>query len=253
MLSIFVCEDNPSHLERISKYIKKFITVENLDIKVACCSTSPTEILDYLQFNKVAGLYFLDIDLSCDINGVDLAEAIRQKYDPRGFIVFVTSSSNSHLMATRRKVEMLDYIVKDSDNLEEEIRDCIRSAYKRALHEVPTPLQNKFAIKLSKDATISIRLSDILFFKTDKPHFLIVNYLDGDYSRNRVFRGKITETFENLDERFIKCGRDVIVNADRVLEVDRAELRVTFGNGAYVNINSDSVKQLMKFLSMRKD
>ena len=90
MLNVFICEDNTIERNKFEKIIKDIIMIENLDMDVSLSTGNPEDILSYLDNNSVSGLYFLDIDLKNKNNGLKLAEKIRE-YDPRGFIVFVTT------------------------------------------------------------------------------------------------------------------------------------------------------------------
>lgn len=90
MINVFVCEDNKEQREKFTKAIEDIIMIENFDMEMTLSTENPKGVIDYLKNNDVSGLYFLDVDLKSDINGIKLAEIIRE-YDPRGFIVFVTT------------------------------------------------------------------------------------------------------------------------------------------------------------------
>ena len=80
----------------VKKEVERHVFDEDLTVKIVCAAASPYKILEFLKNNPpVAGLYFIDLDLKCDMNGIRLAEAIR-KHDPRGFVVFITNDLLSH-------------------------------------------------------------------------------------------------------------------------------------------------------------
>ena len=58
-------------------------------MEIILSTSNPYELLDTIENKDYTGIYFLDIDLNSNINGIDLAKKIRC-YDPRGFIIFVT-------------------------------------------------------------------------------------------------------------------------------------------------------------------
>ena len=115
MLNVFICEDNTIERNKFEKIIKDIIMIENLDMDVSLSTGNPEDILSYLDNNSVSGLYFLDIDLKNKINVLKLAEKIRE-YDPRGFIVFVTTHAEMSYLTFIYKVEAMDYIIKDNYN-----------------------------------------------------------------------------------------------------------------------------------------
>ena len=250
MLSIFVCEDNHVHMKRISNCIHKFIVSQTINAKLVYISHSPLDMLKFVEQKKIAGLFFLDIDLNSEIDGIDLAESLR-KIDPRCFIVFTTADGESQNLTIKRKVEMMDYIVKDVAGFEQNVCDCIKVAYDRAMHAHPTPLQNKFVIKLQKDNTLVVKLSDIYFFKTDKPHFLAIAYADRDMLRTRLFRGKIISILEKLDERFFRCARDYVVNVDKIVEIDNDNLQLILDDDSRVEIVGNNIKTIQHLMRLR--
>ena len=93
-------------------------------------TTSPYDILDYVSENEVTGLYFLDLDLGCDINGIELAKTIRAR-DSRGFIMFVTADAESHVLTFQYMVEAMHYIVKGDDAFGDCICECLTNAQVR--------------------------------------------------------------------------------------------------------------------------
>ena len=69
-------------------------------------------LLEKIKETGEVGIYFLDIDLKTDMTGLTLAQEIR-KYDPRGFIIFITTHSEMSYMTFIYKLEALDFILKD--------------------------------------------------------------------------------------------------------------------------------------------
>jgi DNA-binding LytR/AlgR family response regulator len=51
-----------------------------------------------------------------------------------------------------------------------------------------------------------------------------------------------------LDNRFFKCHRSIIVNADKVTEVDAAGLKLRLKNGDAVDVAAKYVKGLKKLM-----
>jgi len=254
MLSIFVCEDDPAHLKHITECVKKYIMMEGLAMEVVCSTASPADILDYLKNNQVAGLYFLDLDLGCDMNGIQLAEAIRT-YDPRGFIIFITADADSHILTFEYKIEAMDYIVKGALNLDARICECIRNADEKYTSK-STPLQENFVFKLSKDtqhgvqlpkdSVVSIECSKILYMETspDTPHNIVV------YTENsrHEFRGKLSQAQKELNESFFRCHRSFIVNIRKITAIDAALLKIHLVNGGTVDIAAKYVKKVRSLM-----
>ena len=92
MLNIFVCEDNHIQRRTIVQIIQNIVLIEELDMQLVFDTANPYELLKKVKTCQYTGIYFLDIDLSSNINGMKLAQEIRL-FDPRGFIIFITAHS----------------------------------------------------------------------------------------------------------------------------------------------------------------
>ena len=69
-------------------------------------------MLNGVKEEKDTGIFFLDVDLNHEMNGIALASKIRE-YQPRCFIIFVTTHSEMSFMTFSYKVEAMDYVIKD--------------------------------------------------------------------------------------------------------------------------------------------
>lgn len=241
MINIFVCEDNKEQREKFTKAIEDIIMIENFDMKMTLSTKSPNDILDYLRNNEVSGLYFLDVDLKADINGIKLAELIRE-YDPRGFIVFVTTHAEMSYLTFIYKVEAMDYIIKDNyNNVKERIHQCIINANKKYSSKA-TDLQKNFTIKV-EDRIINIEYNKILFFETSTTiHKVVLHATD----RQIEFYAKMKEIEDILDERFYRCHRSFLVNKDLIEEIDMSNRIIKMVNGEECLVSTRLVKKLLK-------
>jgi len=256
MILIYICEDDPIYLEKIKKCVTDYVTMEALAMSVVCSSTRPDDILKHLeQADKTAGLYFLDLNLNCDINGIQLAEKIRA-YDPLGCIVFITSDGHSYKLTFEYKVEALDYIVKGDFEMNRRICECIQKAHARLI--APSPVQDNFVFKLARDTTwlkgafklaqdslVSVNSNDIVYFETspESKRVVVVYTTDG----RQEFRGSLTKVEGKMDKkRFYRCQRNLIINLARVTAVDTTQLKIVFDNGLCVDIAAKQASKLMR-------
>lgn len=240
MLKIFICEDNNEQRNKFTKLINDIILIEDFDMEVALSTTNPTEIIDYLKNNEISGLYFLDVDLKCDINGINLAEQIRE-YDPRGFIVFVTTHAEMSYLTFLYKVEAMDYIIKDNyDNIKERIHQCILNANKKYSSSA-NDTKKIFSIK-SHDKIITIEFSKILFFETSSIIHKIIIHAD---DRQVEFYAKMKDVECKLDERFCRCHKSYIVNKENIREIDKAKRIVYMINNEECLVSTRGIRLLL--------
>lgn len=241
MLKIFICEDNKEHRDKFKKIIDNIILVENYDIQMELATDNPYDIIDYVKSTTTSGIYFLDIDLHREINGIQLAEKIRE-FDPRGFIIFVTTHAEMSYLTFLYKVEAMDYIIKDNyKNIQARFSECIENAHHKYTKKI-SELQKTFSIK-SEDKIINVDLSEIIFFETSKTIHKVVLHCQ---NRQVEFYSKMKDVEKNLDERFYRCHNSFIVNKDKIKKIDIKNRIAYMTNDEECFISTRALKELIK-------
>lgn len=241
MLNIFICEDNLIQQNKFKKIISDIISTHNYDMEIVLATPNPYDVIDYLKSTPTSGMYFLDVDLNSDINGIQLAEKIR-KYDPRGFIIFITSYAEMSHLTFLYKVEAMDYIIKDTyANIKKRIADCIKNANEK--HKTTLNMSQDFFSLKSNDKIINVNFNDIIFFETSSTiHKIILHCCN----RQIEFYGKMKEIEEKLDKRFCRCHNSFIVNMDKVKEIDKKNRIAYMINDEECLISTRGIKKLIK-------
>ena len=173
MLDIFVCEDNAVQRQAIVQIIQNTVLIEELDIQLVLNTGDPYVLLEKIKTSQNTGIYFLDIDLGSDLNGMQLAKQIRL-FDPRGFIIFITAHSELSYMTFQYRVEAMDFILKDNPaETKVKIRECLLNAMER--YTLQTNKTHKVYTIETGGRKISINYDDILFFETScNPHKTVI-------------------------------------------------------------------------------
>ncbi len=226
MLNIFVCEDDAIQRKSIVQIIKNTVLIEELDMQLILDTPNPYELLETVKTSQNTGIYFLDIDLKCDMNGMKLAQQIRL-YDPRCFIIFVTSHSELSYMTFQYRVEAMDFVLKDNPaEAKVKIRECLLNALER--YTLQTNKTHKvYTIEIG-DRRISVDYNDILFFETSSNiHKVILHAKD----RQIEFSSTIKELEKILDDTFVRCHRSFLVNKSNIQEIDTKNRIIYFING----------------------
>lgn len=226
MLNIFVCEDDTVQRKSIVQIIKNTVLIEELDMQLILDTTNPYELLETVKTSQNTGIYFLDIDLKCDMNGMKLAQQIRL-YDPRCFIIFVTSHSELSYMTFQYRVEAMDFVLKDNPaEAKFKIRECLLNALER--YTLQTNKTHKLYTIEIGDRRISVDYNDILFFETSSNiHKVILHAKD----RQIEFSSTIKDIEKMLDDTFIRCHRSFLVNKNNIQEIDTKNRIIYFING----------------------
>jgi two-component system response regulator AgrA len=243
MIHIYLCEDDNKQLTRWKNTVEKYLLMNSTESQLYCAASSPAELLSIRKKSTVIGLYFLDIDLQSDKNGIELAQEIR-KYDPRGYIVFVTTHSEMAVLTFRYKVEAMDFIVKDEiRTLPDRICDCIKNAednYKTQLNASNRLL----SVKVDKTSLI-LDQDDIVAITTcEDNHKIMIHTKNG----TRQMAGSLKELNAILNSTFFQCSRSVIVNLIHVLKYSKEDAVLTMNNKETYNVSIRMMGKLQKAL-----
>ena len=188
-------------------------------MELGCVSGNPHRILEKIKETGEVGIYFLDIDLKTDMTGLTLAQEIR-KYDPRGFIIFITTHSEMSYMTFIYKLEALDFIQRFAS--------------------VNNKVQVNFSVKVN-EKVFTVDYDEILFFETSPNVHKIILHCK---NRQMEFLGKIKEIEKEVDGRFYRCHRSFLVNRDNIREIDFHNRLIYMVNGDECLISSRMMKGL---------
>ena len=226
MLHIFVCEDDDAQRRNVVQTIHNTVMMEELDMQLVLDTADPYELLEVVKTSRNTGIYFLDIDLNCDMNGMKLAQQIR-KFDPRCFIIFITAHSELSYMTFQYRVEAMDFVLKDNPaEAKVKIRECLLHAWERHTSQT-NKVHKTYTIEIG-ERKISVDYQDILFFETSSNiHKVVLHAKD----RQIEFSGTMKDLENTLDDSFVRCHRSFIANRNNIKEVDTKNRIIYFANG----------------------
>ncbi|MBO4592501.1 MAG: response regulator transcription factor [Eubacterium sp.] len=226
MLKIYVCEDNQEQRDRVTRSISEILDVENYNMEMGLATADPMEILETLKTEKDLGIFFLDIDLNAKINGIELANEIR-KYQPRCYIIFVTTHSEMSYMTFTYKVEAMDFIIKDNpSDIKNRIHQCLDNCYRLSDQQSDDVTKN-YMVRMGSRVK-AVPYTDILFFEVSENARKII--LCSKNSKIE-FIGKLKDIEKELDKRFYRCHRSILVNKENIEEVDADRGIITLTGG----------------------
>ncbi|MGH4123314.1 MAG: LytR/AlgR family response regulator transcription factor [Clostridium sp.] len=242
MLKVVICEDNKNQREEITQIVENAILMEDFDMELAIASQYPKEILDYMENNKdMIGIYFLDVSLHASMNGLQLAEKIRE-LDPNGFIIFITTHSEMSFLTFEYKVEAMDYILKDNyQNIKERVNKCIQKS--NNLYYSKNNNTDKFFTVTCDDSVLNIKYRDILFLETSEQIHKVRIHAQ---NKQVEFYGTLKDIENTLDDRFYRCHRSFIVNRDMINRIDKKERIIYMINGEQCFASTRYMRGLMK-------
>lgn len=214
-MNIVICEDDKIYCDHIKQVLESYIHKTKSNSRIALVAKNADAVIEYAQNNSEVTLYFLDIKLGGADSGFDIAMKIRGK-DRMSHIVFVTNYAELMPMSYEYKAEALDYIVKDgSDETNRKIIECVEHAEKRQ----KTGYEQCLNIR-NKRNNFSVPFEEICYIASVKSsHKLVLYYENGIIE----FYGSLKEVEKQLDERFMRCHKSIIVNKDKIIGADKSE------------------------------
>ena len=226
MIPVYICDDEQAISQRLKKIISDQIMILNSDMGPVQTADCPAKLLELQQQNVVPAIYFLDIDFPGQISGLELAQKLR-RYDPRGFIVFITAHGDLAFETFRLRLEALDYIVKgDYDAMSVRVRDCLTSIQDR-LRDEPSGQGRYCTLKLF-DTVRHSPIEDILYIEAlGYKHTLRLHLIN----ELLEFNSSLEHFGEQLGDGFWRCHRGFLVNREHIRTVHLKEQIVELDTG----------------------
>lgn len=248
MIPIILCDDDHFTLKLLSELLERAIRQSRADARLVCMASTGQELLQFIRSGGTY-LYFIDYDLGRDsLNGIDL---VRQIYwnDPSGKIVFVTSHGDKGMDILRSGVRPFGFIEKcvDQDKM---VQEYVRYIKMAAPAQMEAAKESRIELPIGIDETVRLSISEILYVDSVKTvaHSICYHTFDGS---EITIRETIEHAQEQLGEKFIRCHRSVLVNADHILSLQRGSIKLS--NGISVSCALGRRKAILDELAKRKE
>ena len=242
---IVLCEDQIVQLNQLEIIVQNYILFHNDLFEIQLKTQGPTEVIKYLKkFNPKQGIYLLDIDLENEMNGIDLAEKIRE-CDVQAKIIFVTTHDEMIPITIQRRVEALGFILKDQtlDDYRAEIAELLTLARQRI--DATRDSQRRAFVFSIGSQTFSIDRQDIYFIEpSNLPHRVCLNTKNGRYK----FYGNLNDLEEKYSCLF-RINRNCLVNLKNITEIDFKSREISFGielSRQFSKGKANKIKNLLK-------
>lgn len=220
-VKILIVEDNPVIAEDLSAYMKEF------GYEPAGIAVNADEALKLLRQNS-ADLVLLDVGLEGEIDGIQLALLIRDKFEVP--FIFLTAFYDDKTIERIKETRPNAYLVKpiDEHSLKTTL-EVVLYNYRNTVSDQPTHIEQEdnfgkeghFFIKV-KQGLIKIQFNDVLFFEA---------YDNYAYVYTSAERHLISLSLKNIEDRlpskpFVRVHRSFIVNIEKVQRIDEISLKV---------------------------
>ena len=240
MLDIFICMSDEEERNSFIKIIETNLFIENINMKIIKVTGNPDEILELVKERKKPAIYFLNVFLESDVNGIQFGAKLRE-YDKLGVIVYITQHIELLYLAYIYKVEALDYIIKDdSKKLEERIKSCLERANKKL--SADNIAMKKIKIKQG-DIICSISIDDIYYFETsEKAHKIVL------HKKEEVveFIGNLKSLESSVNDNFFRCHKSYLINKSKIKEINTKDKTVLMENDKVCLVSKKVLNQLIE-------
>lgn len=244
MINCIICEDDISLGNILKTIIKDYYKKNNLNGKIKLISDSYDDVLSYAKCSSTGTyVYFMDIFLNEQFNGLTLAKEIR-KYDFNCYIIFITSHLEFPLKVFQYKLKALDYIFKGDGNLKERVFECLDIIKKESIKSQLEKQNKKSLLIKSKSHQYIIPFQDIIYFETDTQSRKIVLHT----LENKIeFYDTLSNLVKKLDNTFYRCHRSYIINLNYIKKIstERNNMHVLMSNGDICLLSQKYLRGLM--------
>lgn len=244
MYSILICEDCLVQLKIIKTMVEKFIMF-NDDFQLEVATNSPEIIQDKLMEQTISkGIFILDIDLNHAISGIDLAEEIR-KINAQAKIIFITTHEEAAPLTINRRVEALDFIIKDQPDEVINIR-LIESLVLAKSRFVDIQELNNQNFSFSVGSHLyNIDLAELLFIApSGKSHKLIIYTTTGQYE----FYGSLS-SIESKYPQLYRASKKGLINPKNIKRIDSSQRKLWFDQDLFCPYAIGRTKEIKGFLT----
>ena len=242
IMEIIVCDVDELKRNEYVAFISGHVMMAEFKMEVVLEAADAKEVLDYIKDCPAVRLYFLDIDLQSEKNGLDLAYEIR-KYDNTGPIIYITDHVELMSLTFEYGLAAFGFIAKnDTDLLRERLVYYLNLVNERFL--IQEGRKEKFVYKAGFKIARE-EVNEILFFKVAEKGDKRIEM----HTKNGTdeFYGKIAE-IETKSDRFFRCDRSCVVNVDNIstINVESGEIIMVTGDICYGSVNG--LRNLKKFM-----
>lgn len=245
-LPVFICEDDPILLEKYTRTVKNAILIHQFEMTLTLATSDLQQILDYLKQNQVGdSLFFLDIDLDNELDGLDLSERIHQL---TGFaqVVFVTAHQEYAFTALKRRLAPLDFIVKGQQE-EQEIVAVLKDKNRDfRLHRGHSLQYLQIKVGFRK---IRLNLDQVYYIETaTTAHKLRLHGENLMYE----FYGRLNELAVNYSQ-LLRVHKAYLINPTKVQTVDYHQREICFPENQRCYFSVKYMKKLRRVLAVQDE
>lgn len=239
MINFIICEDEDVLASKYINVIDKFMMNNDAEYKIHRYTGYTKDWEDYVKNEKEFKIYILDIKTK-EGSGIDAARKIREEFDDWvSMIIIVTAYSEYKYEAMSKRLMLVDFINKLYDfeqKLQEALLICMKH-YNRKFKSIKYNYRN---------VSYNIELRYILYIEKEPgTKRSKVKTVHGEF----YIQGPLDDIMKQLDKRFRKCGRSLIINIEQVERYNTKSNTVIFNNNERLtSVPREKRKELERYV-----
>ena len=221
---VAICDDCAKDVEFVQGILRKWATNRQVDIQIECFPSAESFLFRYAE-DKAWDILLLDIEMGA-MDGVTMAKRVRQDNEIVQ-IVFITGYSD--YIAEGYEVSALHYLMKPVN--ETKLFEVLNRALEKRKQE-----ECCLNLELSGEM-VRIPFYEIRYLDVHQ------NYITIHCKQEYTLKRSLSSIEKELDDRFCRVGRTVILNLKFVRRVTKTDVYLSEGTvlplprGAYETLN----------------
>ena len=223
-MRIAICDDNPKDIAFVQSITSSWLKARSYDSQIEAFTSAESFLFHYAEV-KDYDILLLDVEMG-QMDGVTMAKKIRRE-NRTVQIIFITGYSD--YIAEGYEVEALHYLMKPVR--EEKLFAVLdRAAEKLRQNE------KMLNLELSGEM-VRLPMHEIRYLDVQK------NYVTVHGKRDYTVKRSLGDFETELDDRFFRAGRGLILNLKAISRVTKQEVHLSDGTvlplprGAYEGLN----------------
>lgn len=223
-MRIAICDDSNTDVQFVRQIVESWASARELDAATEAFPSAESFLFHYAE-DKNFDILLLDIEMG-QMDGVTMAKRIRQQNETVQ-IVFITGYSD--YIAEGYEVAALHYLMKPVS------QEKLCMVLDRALEKIK---QNEKCLNLELSGEmVRLPMHEIRYLDVLK------NYVTVHAKQDYTVKRSLAELEKELDDRFFRAGRGLILNLKTIRRVTKQEVHLSDGTvlplprGAYEPLN----------------
>ena len=230
MLNFVICDDSQVVIDRLESILNRIFAIQDINARVAFKSTNPYKVLEYVNSHSV-NILTIDIDLKTSLNGLELANKIRET-NKSMYFMFITG--HPEYMSRAIEYKTFAFLTKPLSP------DELSRTVKRLVSDIEgSPKQ---FINVDKSNKVYIDGNDINYIKKDAMKLVYITN-NHEYESYNSFN-KIENS---LPAQFVRCHKSYIVNVNNIRAINANNI-IEFNNNDTCEIGPKYKNKMMEVI-----